>query len=93
MQDHTTEEWRKYPYRSGDLTFPDDEGLHPDKPYGWWYVNLHLDDEAGDRVIVFTSFVSTVNEQLGSVADLSRSKHLDQYLVGEVTAATDHLDV
>lgn len=93
MQDNSSEEWRKYPYRSGDLTFPDDEGLHPDNPYGWWYVNLHLTDETGDKIILFTSFVSTVNEQLGSIADLSRNKHLDQYLTGEVTAETDHLDV
>jgi predicted secreted hydrolase len=93
MSDNKSEEWRRYPYRSGDLTFPDDEGLHPENPYGWWYVNMHLTDESDDRVILFTSFVSTVNEQLGSVADLSRGKHLGQYLVGEVIAETDHLDV
>jgi predicted secreted hydrolase len=93
MTDSKAEEWRTYPYHSGDLTFPDDEGVHPDNPYGWWYVNMHLDDEAGNRVILFTSFVSTVNEQLGSVADLSRGKHVNQYLIGEVTAKEDHLDV
>lgn len=87
------EDWRTYPYKSGDLTFPDDEGLHPDNPMGWWYLNLHLDDEAGDRIIVFTSFVSSLNEQLGSIADPSRGKHLNQYTVGSVVAATDHLDV
>ncbi len=93
MAHNTREAWRNYPYQSGELTFPDDEGVHPDNPYGWWYVNLHLNDEAGGRVIVFTSFVSEANEQLGSVADLSRGKHLDQYLAGEVTASTDHLEV
>jgi alkylation response protein AidB-like acyl-CoA dehydrogenase len=86
-------QWRHYPYQTGDLNFPDDEGVHPDNPYGWWYLNMHLDDEAGDRVILFTSFVSTVNEQLGSIADLSRGKHLDQYQVGEITTETDFLDV
>jgi hypothetical protein len=93
MRDSTKEAWRTYPYYSGDLIFPDDEGAHPDTPDGWWYVNLHLDDETGNRIILFTSFVTTANEQLGSVADLSRGKHLDQYLRGEVTAKTGHLDV
>lgn len=93
MADTKSFEWRRYPYQTGDLNFPDDEGLHPDNPYGWWYLNLHLDDAAGDRVILFTSFVSMVNEQLGSIADLSRDIHLGQYQVGVITAETDHLDV
>lgn len=93
MADNLAEAWRAYPYHSGDLTFPDDEGLHPDNPYGWWYVNLHLNDDAGNRIVLFSSIVSTVNELLGSVFDPSRNNHLNQYLIGEVVAATDHLDV
>ncbi len=86
-------DWRNYPYHSGDLVFPDDEGVHADKPYGWWYLNMHLDDADGNRVILFTSFVSGANEQLGAIADLSRKKHLDQYQTGVVTASQGHLDV
>lgn len=93
MTESTTDAWKQYPYQTGDLTFPDDEGVHQDNPYGWWYVSMHLKDEEDNKVIMFTSFVSAVNEQLGSVADLSRGKHLRQYISGEVKADTEHLDV
>jgi len=94
MTQHSdTEAWRTYPYRSGDLTFPDDEGWHPDDPNGWWYLILHLADEDGNRILAFTSFVSGANEHLGSIADPSRKKHLNQYTTGEIVAATDHLEV
>lgn len=36
--------WKKYPLRSGDFLFPDDEGRHMAEKE-WWYVNGHVTDE------------------------------------------------
>ncbi|MBS0011784.1 MAG: hypothetical protein KFF49_10270, partial [Bacteroidales bacterium] len=36
--------WKVYPYNpEGSLiSFPDDEGRHPDEPVEWWYTTGHL---------------------------------------------------
>ena len=36
--------WKTYPYQEPEtiLTFPRDEGHHPDEPIEWWYTNARL---------------------------------------------------
>ncbi|MBI2968585.1 MAG: T9SS type A sorting domain-containing protein [Bacteroidetes bacterium] len=73
--------WQTYPYSppGSVLTFPDDDGFHPDPSTTteWWYINLHLTGSAPmykqyDVMLVYFRFA---NMRIFNIAESSGTFH------------------
>ncbi len=65
----------EYPLSIGSLTFPRDEGRHPQAMWEWWYLLSHLDTRDGERFAVMLSF-SNLGTKMVSVSDYAGKVYL-----------------
>ena len=71
--------WKRYPFVSGEFSFPDDEGYHYVSKE-WWYINGHLTDE-NDRTYGY--MVSFFNNGL-FITSITVDGHNKYYEVSEL---------
>lgn len=94
--------WKNYPNTPPNslLTFPQDEGVHPDEPIEWWYTNAHLvGQNTGHKYTIMMTFFAYDT----SFVDGFRILNIKDETTGVFktgtgflvypTMATDHLEI
>ncbi len=85
--------WKKYPYTTGLLSFPRDEGNHPPAPTEWWYWIAHVrGTNSGRRYSIIVAYPKPF-AQFSRIVDVDRGLTWGGIDVGYMTTATGRLDI
>ncbi len=79
------------PTKNPPLQFPKDEGVHPESPFEWWYLNSQFSDAAGKKYAFFFCTFST-GRHLVSFFDKSADTCGTKDYYESVDASTEKLD-
>lgn len=87
--------WKKYPYSKGKISFPSDEGAHPNYNTEWWYLNFNNADYAGFLTVIRMNIPAAEIKSalIAGLTDKKSKTYTSRVVTGDLTSRQGKLDL